>query len=117
MLILNIMNDIAYNSSNQNTISALNEVNLPNTNYKIQNLMMWENHGDTNSFVNKAIELYNEFSANPFGKDLISQIAYKHIINAPKIDRREIDRLVSGGVLNNANKRQFLIQSRLDNEN
>ena len=43
VLALNIMNDIAYNSTNVKTITVLREATTINTNYKIQKLMMEEN--------------------------------------------------------------------------
>lgn len=117
MLILNIMNDIAYNASNQNTIPVLCEIDLKNTNYKIQNLMMWENCGNTKDFISNASKLYNEYSSKPFERSLISNIAYKHIINNSEIDRREIDRLISSDILKNSDKKDILIKGISKNEN
>ena len=116
MLVLNLMNDIAFNASNSNTITALCDIDLKNTNYKLHNLMMYENVGNSTLFVDKAVDFYKNFSCNPFAKSIVSQIAFKHVLNTKNIDRRDIDRLTSSGILNAAGKKQFLLKNSINNE-
>ena len=111
MLVLNLMNDIAFNASNSSTLTALCDVELKNSNYKLHNLMMYENAGNSSLFVDKAVEFYKDFSSNPFAKSIVSQIAVKHILNTKNFDRRDVDRLISGRVLNSAGKKQYLLKS------
>lgn len=111
MLVLNLMNDIAFNASNSSTLTALCDVKLKNSNYKLHNLMMYENAGNSTLFVDKAVEFYKDFSSNPFAKSIVSQIAVKHILNTKNFDRRDVDRLISGRVLNSAGKKQYLLKS------
>lgn len=78
---------------------------------------MWENCGNTKDFISNASKLYNEYSSKPFERSLISNIAYKHIINNSEIDRREIDRLISSDILKNSDKKDILIKGISKNEN
>ena len=113
---LNIMNDIAYNTSNENTITALRAGPLDNANYRIMLLMMEENVGNTPEFVSRAITLRKELDSYPYARTLIAQIARKHIIYAANIDHRQIDRLVSGNVLSPVSKRTLLLDQGKKNK-
>ena len=107
---LNIMNDIAYNASNENTIVALRDSNLDNANHKIMLLIMEENVGNTSEFVSKAIALRKELDSCHYAKALIAQIARKHIIYTENIDHRQIDKLVSGKVVSSDSKAMLLLE-------
>ena len=108
-LALNILNDIAFNSSNHSTIHALQSHPSANQNDKIMCLMMQENVGDTAQFVQSAIALIKEIGGNPYARMLISRIAYKHIMYQENIDSREINRLISGKVLNEHARTSLLL--------
>lgn len=107
---LNIMNDIAYNATNENTITALRDGPLDNANHKIMLLMMEENVGNTPEFVSRAITLRKEFNNCPYARTLIAQIARKHIIYTGNIDYRQIDRLLSGNVISSDSKTTLLLE-------
>lgn len=98
VLALNIMNDIAFNSANEGTISVLRSFECITNNHKILQLMMEENTGNTPEFVQQAIRLRKELD-DVYARMLIAQIARKHIIYTANIDHREIDRLLSKRVL------------------
>lgn len=108
VLALNIMNDIAFNSSNEGTISVLRSFECTTNNHKILQLMMEENAGNTPEFVQRAIRLREELD-DVFARILIAQIARKHIIYNANIDHREIDRLLSKRVLSPDSKRNLLL--------
>ena len=107
---LNIMNDIAYNASNQNTITALRDGPLDNANHKIMLLMMEENIGNTPEFVSRAIILRKKLDSCPYARMLIAQIARKHIIYTTNIDHKQIDRLLSGKVMSSNSKTRLLLE-------
>ena len=109
VLALNIMNDIAYNASNDCTIVALRSYPQNNYNSKVYELMMEENVGNTTEFVNRAISLRKELDDSLFARMLIAQIARKHLIYTSNVDHRDMDRLLSGNVLSAGNKASLLI--------
>lgn len=109
VLALNIMNDIAFNAANENTINVLRKWPAQNDNHKIFELMLEENTGNTAEFVQKAIALRKELEKSPFAKMLIAQIARKHIIYNGSIDHREVSKLLSGKVLAASNKPGLLL--------
>ena len=109
---LNVMNDIAYNAATSNTIQVLNEVDLVNGNYLIQNLMMFDNAGDSSAFVSRSVELMRQSSGNAFISSLISRVARKHIVYTPNISHVLVDKLVSGKVLSPSSKKAMLIEQR-----
>ena len=108
ILALNVLNDIAFNSANEGTISVLRSVECTTDNYKILELMMEENAGNTPEFVQRAIQLREELD-DVFARALIAQIARKHIIYNANIDHREIDRLLSKQVLSPDSKPNLLL--------
>lgn len=110
VLALNIMNDIAYNASNENTIVALRDEPLNNSNFKIMQLMMEENVGNSPEFVSKAILLRKQLENDPYAIMLIAQIARKHIIYTENLDYRQIDKLLSGKVISPESKKTLLIE-------
>lgn len=110
VLTLNIMNDIAFNASNENTIIALRDGPLTNSNYKIMQLIMEENVCNTPEFVSKAISLRKQLENDPYAIMLIAQIARKHIMYTANIDYRQIDRLLSGKVISLDSKATLLIE-------
>ena len=110
LLTLNIMNDIAFNSADVNTIRVLNEYPMSSSNYAVENLMMTENAGNSEAFISKTLELFKKFKDDPFIKKLISIDARKHIMCTPELDHHLIDKLISGGVLSPAGKRTLLLE-------
>lgn len=109
VLALNIMNDIAYNAANENTITVLRERPNQNSNHKIFELMLEENTGNTSEFVQRAIALRKDLNESQMSVTLISQIARKHIIYNGNINHRELDRLLSGKVLLGKTKPSLLL--------
>lgn len=110
VLALNIMNDIAFNSSNISTISVLKTGPEDSSNHRIMKLMMEENEGNTEAFINSAIELRKEFEKNQYARTLIAQIARKHIMYHQNVDYRAIDRLISGKVFSEKSKATLLLE-------
>jgi len=110
IIALNIMNDIAYNASNENTITALRDGPPDSANHKIMLLMMEENIGNTSEFVSRAITLRKELDSCPFARKLIAQIARKHIIYTANINHKQIDRLLSGKVISSDSKTRLLLE-------
>ena len=110
MLVLNVMNDIAYNASDPNTVEVLRDHKAANSNHLVQRLMMIENTGNTEDFVREALAMYKDFGSMPFIRYLIRHIARKHIIHTAEIDNRQIDKLVSGGLFESKGKRRLLLE-------
>lgn len=109
IFVLNVMNDIGYNASNVNTVAVLDEMKMDNTNHFIQNLIMWENSGNTEAFIEKALGLRRKYPEDKFVQSLIAQIARKHIIYTPQIDHRQVDKLTSGEILSPKSKKDLLL--------
>ena len=116
ILALNIMNDLAFNASNNCTIAALRTYPQDTPNSQIFELMMEENAGNTAEFVSRAISLRKELDKSLYARMLIAQIARKHLIYAPNIDHLEIDRLISGEVLSSTSKAALLISKGTKNK-
>ncbi len=110
VLALNIMNDIAFNSSNSLTISVLKEGPEYNSNHIIMKLMMAENAGNSNDFINYAIDLQKEFEKNYYAKSLIAQIARKHILYHQNINYKLIDKLISANIFSEKSRSYLLIE-------
>lgn len=110
LLVLNIMNDIAYNCSNSRTISLLSEFEKTTSNHQIQSLMMTENIGNTSRFVDHALLLNEIYNDNPLIRSFINQIACKHFYYMSKIDYRQTDRLISGKIFSTKGSKAMLIQ-------
>jgi len=109
---LDVMNDIAFNCSNSNTINVLNDYEITTQNQSILNLMMEENAGNSQAFVNKSISKFNDVKEDAFIKILIGIIARKHIIFTKDFDYTLVDKLVSSGVLSSAGKKSLLFKKR-----
>lgn len=114
---LNIMDDISFNASNNVTIEALRDIELPNSNYKIMQLLMEENTGNTEEFISRSILLRKELDTNTYAKTLIAQIARVHIIYTSRIDHRQINRLISGKVIAPQGKKTLLLEQGKKAEN
>ena len=110
-LALDVMNDIAYNSSSYNTANAFREYRCTTSNHKIMQLMIEENTGNTAVFIDKAIDLRKEMSKNPFAQMLIAQIARKHITYAGNVDHRQVSRLISGNVISSKSRTKVLLEN------
>lgn len=109
---LNLMNDIAYNATSTSTYAVLNDIDLHNSNYALQNLMMAENAGITPNFVEKALDMNSHYQKDPFIQSLIRLVARKHIIQTSHIDHRHIDKLISGKVLSADSKKTLLLEQQ-----
>lgn len=109
ILALNILNDIAYNCANDTTIGVLREKDTKNSNHEIMKLMMEENVGNTDVFIDRAIDAMESFDGNPYARMIVSQIARKHLIHTTNVDHRQIDKLISGKVLSSKSKSQLLL--------
>ena len=116
VLALNIMNDIAFNAANENTICVLREWPVNNLNHQILQLMMEENVGNTTEFVKRAVALRKEIDDAPYAKMLVAQIARKHIIYAGNIDHREVNKLLSGKILSTESKPSLLLSKGTGNK-
>ena len=111
-LSLNVMNDIAYNSANRNTIGVLDRVPLPNSNHEIHNLMMCENVGNSDVFVERAHALREKYKDDPFICYMISRIAQKHLFYKPKVDKRVTDKMISYKLLSRKAKKMALVEQQ-----
>lgn len=109
---LDVMNDVAYNASTRNTIQVLDELELINSNHLLQNLMMYENAGDSSAFVSKAIDVISQVNGDYFVSSLVSRIARKHVIFTPNISHSLVDKLISGHVFSSKSKKTMLIEQR-----
>lgn len=116
VMALNILNDIAYIVSNDSTMLVMRNGPVESINYRIMELMMEENAGNTGAFVEKAILLRSELEGNPYAVSLIAQIARKHIVYTGSIDHRQIDRLLSGKVLSPTSKGMLLLEKGKKNQ-
>ena len=109
------MNDIAYNSANRNTIGVLDRVPLPNSNHEIHNLMMCENVGNSDVFVERAHALREKYKDDPFICYMISRIAQKHLFYKPKVDKRVTDKMISYKLLSRKAKKVALVEQQKEN--
>lgn len=96
---------------------ALRDIELPNSNYKIMQLLMEENTGNTEEFISRSILLRKELDTNTYAKTLIAQIARVHIIYTSRIDHRQINRLISGKVIAPQGKKTLLLEQGKKAEN
>ena len=85
-------------------------------NGKILRLMMEENVGNTAEFVQRAIALRKEVHDDHYARMLVAQIARKHIIYSGNIDHREVNKLLSGGVLATETKPSLLLAKGTGNK-
>ena len=112
ILALNIMNDIAFNATNNQTIIALSSVEMKNKNYAIMRLIFKENSENTGEFIKYAIEMRKEYDADLFMRMIIAQVARKHILYSHHIDYKQINQLISGKVLDEKSKVNLLIDKK-----
>lgn len=115
MYALNILNDIAFNCSNEGTLEIFEKAPYFSINHRIFKLMVSENSGNTSAFISEAISMRKEFEDNPYVSMIISQIARKHILYTSNIDHREIDKLISGNVLSPSSKPALLFSKETRN--
>lgn len=105
---LNIYDDVAFYGANGDTLHLLNEFNMQTTNNKIANLIMEENGGTTDNFVNKAIKL-KETEDDLFITNLIRLITNKHLITRT-VDFRIKDK-IADKIFSTSSKKQVLTSS------
>lgn len=103
---LNVYNNYAFISSNKKTLAFINQFPLSNTNYKIYNLIFEENGGTSESFVKKAIDMFDE-NDDMYIHYLIRRIAFKHIISKENISHKLIDR-INDKLFNKSSKTKLL---------
>jgi hypothetical protein len=89
---LSLYDDIGVVSANGRTLPALQLFTPKNSNHKIQKLIMVENGGTTQSFVEQAIKTYEE-TDDPFMCDLIRLVARAHIMTHPSINHSARDQI------------------------
>lgn len=105
---LGLYDNIAFFGTNNNTLRLLNDANLLTSNYKIANLIMEENGGTADKFVNKAIKL-KEDENDGFITNLIRFIVKKHLISR-SVDFKTRDR-IADKIFSPSSKKQLLISS------
>lgn len=106
---LGLFDNVAFCGANNKTLLVLNSFNLSNSNYTIINLIMEENGGTTDSFIEKAIKLADG-SDDEFLIYLIKLVARKHIITHDSIKYNQLDKL-STSIFKNCCKKQLLLMS------
>ncbi len=74
-----IFDMVARLSTNNKTIKILSEQELKTINYKILNIMMYENNGSFKEFTDRAIDIFDN-SKNPFVNSMIIRIVRKHYL-------------------------------------
>ena len=109
MLVLGIYDLVACYGANSDTLRLLNAVEMKNSNYKVQNLIMLENGGTSIEFVDSAIKLNNDAN-DVFITNLIRLIANKHLLTR-EVDYKIIDRLTNT-IFQQTAKKQLLLTSR-----
>lgn len=95
ILAMNILNDIAYNCSNKNTLNVLSKFDAKSKNHEIMLLMMQENGAVDSEFIDKVLVMYKNNNSNAFIKNIINMIVRKHIMFTLGISNRHIDKLLS----------------------
>ena len=108
-LCLNVYNNFAFVSSTKKTLEFINHFPLDNSNYRIYNLIFEENGGTTESFMEKAIELFDN-NEDPYINYLIRRIAFKHVLTNENISHNLIDR-INEKLFNKSSKTQLLISA------
>jgi hypothetical protein len=105
---LTIYDNIAFFGANNETLQLLNKYDMQNSNYKIANLIMEENGGTTDNFVDKAIKLKEE-KEDIFTINLIRLIVRKHYITQT-VDYRVMSK-IADKIFSQSSKKQVLISS------
>jgi predicted phosphodiesterase len=105
---LGLYDNVAFFGANSDTLHLLNAFNLQTSTNKIANLIMEENGGTTEDFVNKAIKL-KENEDDLFITYLIRLITNKHLITRT-IDFSIKDR-IADTIFSTKTKKQVLISS------
>lgn len=104
-LCLSLYDSIAFLGVNSETLQLLNKVEMRNSNDKIVNLIMEENGGRTDNFINKAIKL-KEDEKDEFINSLIKRIVRKHLITRT-VDYKLKDK-VADKIFSSSKKRLIL---------
>jgi len=102
---LNIYDHVAFFGANSDTLNILNKFELKTSNNKIANLIMEENGGTTDNFVDKAIKL-KEKENDLFITNLIQLISNKHLTTR-NIDFRIKDK-IADKIFSSSSKKQVL---------
>ncbi|MDR2965978.1 MAG: metallophosphoesterase [Treponema sp.] len=110
---LSLYDHVAYFGSSTDTLYLLNEVDMKTTNYKISNLIMEENGGTTENFVNKAIKL-KESKNDLLLSNLIKMVARKHLITR-NVDFNIKDK-IADKIFTSSSKKQVLSISYKSNK-
>jgi hypothetical protein len=107
-MVLTVYDNIAFFGTNSATLQLLNNCEMPNSNYKIANLLMEENGGSANSFVTKAIKL-KEDEDDDFVTNLVRLVTRKHLITK-NVDYKIRER-IADKVFTPSSKKQLLLTS------
>jgi len=102
---LGLYDHVAFFGANNDTLHLLNKYNLITTNNKIANLIMEENGGTTENFVDKAIKL-KEKEDDLFITNIIRLISNKHLTTRT-IDFRIKDK-IADKIFSSSSKKQIL---------
>jgi hypothetical protein len=105
---LNLYDNVAFFGANNDTLHLLNAFDMQTSNNKIANLIMEENGGTTENFVNKAIKL-KENENDLFITSLIRMIANKHLTTRT-VDFRIKDK-IADKIFTSSSKKQILASS------
>jgi len=107
-IILSMYHNMAYLSTSSKSIELIDAHPLINTNYKLFNLMAFENLGDTNTFSKKAEELMKK-AKNQNVQNMIQRIVRKHLIWTPSMNFKQRESLVSR-FFHSKDQKRFLMQ-------
>jgi hypothetical protein len=105
---LGLYDNVAFFGASNETLRLINARKVHNTNHKIQNLMMEENSGSTESFVSKAISI-KESGEDIFLANLVRLVVRKHLV-LRDVDYRIKDR-VAEKIFDRSQKKQLLVTS------
>ena len=115
LICLSLYDNVAFFGSNSDTLFLLNDFDMKTKNNKIANLIMEENGGTTENFVNKAIKL-KESEKDSFLTNLIKMIARKHLVTR-NVNFNIKDKMADK-IFSSSSKKQILsISYKIDKKN
>lgn len=108
-IVLSLYDDVAFYSSNDRTISYLNDDNYQNYNNQIQKLLMYESIGSSERFVDQAISVL-ENTDDIYIRELVKLIVNKHLLTHDIVNHTLIDK-ISAKIYNEGAKKQLLLMN------